>query len=115
MPYMRLDTNLNINKNTLSELITKTSSIISTFLGKPESYVLIHVNSDQSMIFAGSQEPLAYIELKSIELPKNQTEPLSSLLCDFVAEELNIPANRIYIEFTNIDRSMWGWNNKTFE
>lgn len=114
MPYMRLDTNVHLDAKTTQDLLKKASTKIATFLGKPESYVLIHIHAEQAMLFAGSSEPLAYIELKSIELPKAQTGSLSAVLCDFIAEELNIPAQRVYIEFTDISGSMWGWDGATF-
>ena len=114
MPYLKLDTNLELDNKTTQDLISKSSVKLATLLGKPESYVLIHINSGQTMMIAGSTDPLAYIELKSIGLTRDQTPSLSTLLCEFIAEELNIPANRIYIEFTDIPREMWGWDNRTF-
>ncbi len=114
MPYMKIDTNLSIDNETLQALLARVSSKVSTFLGKPERYVLIHINPGQALSFAGSQEPLAYIELKSIALPSEKTGQLSRELCDFLSDTLSIPPQRIYIEFSDIKRSMWGWNNKTF-
>ncbi len=114
MPYMKIDTNISVDDKTLQALLTGVSSKIATFLGKPERYVLIHINPEQTMCFAGSQAPLAYVELKSIALPTEKTEQLSSALCKFLTDTLNIPAQRVYIEFTNIERAMWGWDGKTF-
>lgn len=114
MPYLKLDTNLKLDAKTTQDLLGKCSSRISSVLGKSENYIMIHINSDQSMMFAGSPEPLAYLELKSIGLQYNQAQALSALLCEFIAEELNIHANRIYIEFTDIPREMWGWDGRTF-
>ncbi|RLD31936.1 MAG: hypothetical protein DRI73_07875 [Bacteroidetes bacterium] len=31
------------------------------------------------------------------------------------AETLNIPKERVYIEFSSAERHMFGWNGKTFE
>ena len=114
MPYMRLETNLELEDNTANELTVKASARLSTLLGKSENYVLIQINPSQTMLFAGSPEPLAYVELKSIGLPTSQAPTFSKALCDFIAEELNIAANRVYIEFTDIPRELWGWNGKTF-
>ncbi|MCK5919804.1 MAG: hypothetical protein KAG66_02615, partial [Methylococcales bacterium] len=38
----------------------------------------------------------------------------SRALCELVENELGIPADRIYIEFSNPERHMWGWNEGTF-
>lgn len=65
------------------------------------------------MLFAGSNEPTAYLELKSIGLPEPRTAELSKTLCHLMTE-LNISQNRVYIEFTDAPRAMWGWDGKTF-
>ena len=63
---------------------------------------------------AGTDAPLAYLELKSIGLPQSITPSASRALCDLVAGETGVPANRIYIEFSDAPRQMWGWNGDTF-
>ena len=83
-------------------------------LGKPEAYVMVSVETGANMLFAGTDEPLAYLELKSIGLPQSITAPASRALCNLVAGETGIATNRIYIEFTDAPRHMWGWDGDTF-
>ena len=66
------------------------------------------------VVFAGSTEPTAYCELKSIGLPAQRTSDYSKTLCQLVAQELGIAPSRTYIEFANATGDMWGWNNETF-
>ena len=66
------------------------------------------------MLFAGSNEPLAYLELKSIGLPADKTTQFSATLCDLISTTLSIQSDRIYIEFSDAPRHLWGWNGKTF-
>jgi len=75
---------------------------------------MIAIEPPQAMMFAGSTDPLAYLELKSIGLPESKTSQLSKALCDLVENKLGIPQSRIYIEFADAPRSMWGWNGGTF-
>jgi phenylpyruvate tautomerase PptA (4-oxalocrotonate tautomerase family) len=84
-------------------------------LGKPESYVMLTLERNPDMLFAGSNDPLAYLELKSIGLPASRTREFSAQLCELVGSELDIPSDRIYIEFSDVERGLWGWNGKTFE
>jgi hypothetical protein len=67
------------------------------------------------MIFGGSGAPLLYIELKSIGLPRDRTKILSSKLCEFLHDETGVSTDRMYIEFSDAERAMWGWNGTTFE
>jgi len=62
----------------------------------------------------GSDEPLAFLELKSIGLPESVTAGVSEALCQLVSSETGTSTERIYIEFTDAPRKMWGWNNGTF-
>jgi len=84
-------------------------------LGKPERYVMVEMQSSLSLSFAGSVEPAAFVELKSIGLPQEQTQHYSAALCDLITQQMEIPPERIYIEFTNASRALWGWNRTTFE
>jgi len=112
MPLLSIRTNINLNDlNSLASLASKTTA---NALGKPESYVMVAVEDQLTMLFAGSDEPTAYLELKSISLPESETKTLSSVLCQLINEQLDIEKNRIYIEFSNAERHMWGWNGSTF-
>lgn len=83
-------------------------------LGKPENYVMVILQTNPAMLFAGSDEPLAYLELKSLGLPEDKTADFSSRLCTLVSELLGVAPERTYIEFSSPARHCWGWNHSTF-
>lgn len=114
MPYLRIQTNLSIKDDKLTALLNQASQSVSEHLNKSENYVMVELNRNCPMLFAGSADDLAYLELKSINLPQEQTPKLSLALCHLLNQELGIRQDRIYIEFTNIERQNWGWNGKTF-
>ncbi len=115
MPYLKIQTNLNIDSSEATALAQKASKTVSELLGKAERYVMVALEDGTSMVFAGSNAPLAYLELKSIGLPPERTKSFSQALCSFIQNELSIPPERIYIEFDDAPRNMWGWNGDTFE
>ncbi len=112
MPYLSVQTNVNVPDE--AGLLTRLSQQAARMLGKPESYVMVHIASGAVMRFAGSAEPLAYVELKSLGLSKTETASFSAGLCTLLQDELGIDAGRIYIEFSSPERYMWGWNGGTF-
>lgn len=115
MPFLKIQINHAVDPSTAEGLLTKASRLMAEKLGKPESYVMVQLQKESSMLFAGSNAPLAYLELKSIGLPNSSsTSDLSSALCTLIEQELSIPKDRIYIEFANSPRDMWGWNGGTF-
>lgn len=114
MPYLKIQTNQEINEGTQKSLLEKASKAVSEQLGKPETYVMVTIDPPRPMLFAGSDAPAAYLELKSIGLPASATTNISASLCGLIGEVLSIDQNRIYVEFTNVERNMWGWNGGTF-
>jgi phenylpyruvate tautomerase len=114
MPYLKIQTNTGVDEAARTALMAKASQLVSEQLDKPERYVMVAFQACATMLFAGSDAPLAYLELKSIGLPAASTAGLSAALCDLMAQELDIPRERVYIEFADAQRNMWGWNGATF-
>ena len=114
MPYLRIETNLELDRQQVDTLLSSASQAMADQLGKPERYVMVEVIAGAHLMFDGNRDPAAYVELKSIGLPESQTQPLSRFLCDFLQNQLNIAPDRVYIEFIDIPRKFWGWNGSTF-
>jgi phenylpyruvate tautomerase len=114
MPYLSVTTNKAVAADKTESVLDLLSKKLSKSLGKPENYVMVEFRHNRALIFAGSADPAAYVELKSIGLPAVQVRPLSKLLCGILEEELQIDPARIYIEFVEAKGSHWGWNGSTF-
>lgn len=114
MPYLSIHTNVEISQEARPAFLKKASEAAAKALGKPESYVMVSLAAGQPMMFAGSNAPLAYLQLKSLGLPHDATSELSAALCAFMHDELGIESERIYIEFSGPERHMWGWKGATF-
>jgi phenylpyruvate tautomerase len=114
MPFLRIQTNQPMSDTEAHLLAARASAVVAEQLGKPERYVMISVESNPGMQFAGTDAPLAYLELKSIGLPQSLTTDTSRALCGMMTSAIGIEPDRIYIEFTDAPRKMWGWNNGTF-
>lgn len=112
MPLLELTTNTKINN--CQHIAQRASKLTADILGKPESYVMVKIQPEQALIFAGTDEPAAHVKLKSLGLPESNTADISSRLCSFINENLSISSARIYIEFSNPERHMWGWDKRTF-
>jgi len=98
-----------------SQMLRSFSSLLAKELGKPERYVMVGLAPRMDMSFAGSREPACYAELKNVgRLSADKVEKLSAILCDAIAKALALPRDRIYIEFTNADGALWGFDGGTF-
>ena len=112
MPYLKIQTNAEVSNK--ADLLKKLSSAASKGIGKPETYIMTALSQVDGMTFGGSSDPSVFLECKSIGLKADQTAGLSALLCSFCKEELNVPEDRVYIEFSSAEGVMWGWNGRTF-
>ena len=112
MPLLTIKTNIKLdNKNALAEAASLT---VANILSKPESYVMVLIEDEQCLMFAGEHQPCALLELKSLGLAENLTADFSTRLCDFIQIQTGIKTARMYIEFSNPERHMWGWDKRTF-
>lgn len=112
MPLLRITTNIPCQDH--PALLQQASQAVAEMLGKPERYVMVELHDQVSMSFAGTSEPLAYLELKSIGLPEDRTAEFSAQLCTLMHQTLGLAADRVYIEFANAGRHLWGWDGGTF-
>ncbi len=114
MPYLKLETNQNLLPESRLQHLNNLSKGVAKILGKSENYVMIAFEDSKPMFFAGNDQAAAFVELKSLGLPEEQTTAFSSALCELIETQMGIHKDRIYIEFSAPARHMWGWNGKTF-
>ena len=112
MPYFKITTNLEIESQKKAELLKLMTSFISENLNKPVKYIMVYIVDRADILMNNTNEPLSYVELLSIGL--SQIEILSKNICSFISQHLGVNPERIYIEFKDAPRNMFGWNNKTF-
>ena len=112
MPYLSIQTNNSVKDE--EKLVKEVSSLVASKLGKPESYVMVALQPEVTMVFGGEEGDAVFMQLKSIGLRESETEDLSAALCEFMDKKLGIDSSRVYIEFSNVNGSMWGWKGSTF-
>jgi phenylpyruvate tautomerase PptA (4-oxalocrotonate tautomerase family) len=114
MPLLKITTNQLLDQDGIDDFLAQASTSVASILGKPEKYVMVSMEHNPNMLFAGNPRMLAYLELKSIGLPDERTREISQQLCRLMEQQLAIPPERVYIEFNDAQRHMWGWNATTF-
>jgi len=112
MPVLQITTNVTVDDAT--SLAKQASGLVAEMLGKPENYVMVTVNDNADLVFAGTDDPCAHLVLKSLGLPEAETKAYSARLCAFIEQQLGVSPSRTYIEFVSPERHMFGWNNSTF-
>lgn len=116
MPLIKVKSSVSEpDRTTIESLLKNLSAKLVKHLGKPESYVMTAFESNIPMTFAGTFDPVCYVEIKSIgKMTSAQTKAMSEDFCQQIKDTLGVSANRIYIEFADAQGYLWGWNNSTF-
>ncbi len=116
MPLIKVQSSVaKPEKADIENLLKILSAKVAQHFGKPESYVMTVFESDIPMTFGGTTSPVCYIEVKNIgTMTSSQTKAMSGDFCQIIEDKLGVPANRIYIEFNDAQRHLWGWNSGTF-
>ena len=116
MPLIKVQSSVSEADTEVVQGLLKTlSGKLASHLGKPESYVMTAFEPGVAMTFAGTVDPVCYIEVKSIgNMSPAQTKAMSQDFCEVIQDKLGVPINRTYIEFADAERTMWGWNGATF-
>ncbi len=112
MPVLKVQTNAGIVDK--EAFMKEATALLSRVLRKPPQYIMIIPEPGTYMMFGENTGPAAFVELKSIGLPEEETADISAELCTFLENSLDVPQDRIYIEFSNAERHLFGWNGGTF-
>jgi len=114
MPYLAVTTNAEISKEISREFLQSASKTMAAGTAKPEAYVMVNLDAGRPLLFAGTDAPAAFLEVKSIGFPADGVQKLAASLCDLVSKHLGIPGERIYVTFQDVKAAMWGQNGETF-
>lgn len=116
MPLIKVQTSVaNVAPPQVETLLKGLSAQLAKHVGKPESYVMTAFEPNVAMTFGGTFDPVCYIEVKNVgTMSPTQTQAMSQDFCQTVSDAIEVPTNRIYIEFADAKGSMWGWNRSTF-
>ena len=118
MPLLQLHlSDQGIEHSTKDDIHRFGAKILSEEIGKSIDFVMVVINSGCSLSFAQDTKiSCAYIEVKNVgELSGDITKSMSKRLTNLVYDKLKIKPERIYIEFQESQRHLWGWNGDTFE
>jgi len=114
MPLLKLETTVVLTDDKRTALLPALSKILAETTGKPEGYVMITL-SQSAMLMSGKPGDAAFVDVRGIGgLSGDVNRRLSQKVCGLLNESLGVPPDRIYLNFTEIEASNWGWKGNTF-
>lgn len=114
MPTLSVQTNVKsaaVPDNLAKDLV----DVVAKALGKPKSYVVVHVQPDQLMSWGGTDDPCAIVNLGSIgQISKEKNIKTTQTISGRLEQALGIKDDRMYIMFTDLQSQNVGYTNTTF-
>ena len=114
MPLLRLETSVALPEDKRKALLASLSKAVAETIGKPEQYVMVTA-SQAATLMSGKPGDGAFVDLRSIGgLSDEVNRELSQQVCKLLKDSLGISPDRVYLNFTDVEASNWGWNGSTF-
>jgi phenylpyruvate tautomerase PptA (4-oxalocrotonate tautomerase family) len=114
MPLLRLETSAALPEDKRKALLASLSTAVAEIIGKPGQYVMVAA-SQAAMVMSGKAGDAAFVDIRSIGgLNDDVNRKLSQQVCKLVNDSLGISPDRVYLNFTDVEDSNWGWNGSTF-
>lgn len=115
MPLMTICTTASVEPGTWPALLKECSAKVASLCGKPEAYVMTLAQPALAMTMAGTDEPSCFVEIRSVgRWSGQQTRTTSQALCELLSKRLGVARERIYLNFTDVEGSHWGFDGSTF-
>jgi phenylpyruvate tautomerase PptA (4-oxalocrotonate tautomerase family) len=114
MPLLKLETTVTLSEDKRKDLLASLSKAVAGTIGKPEQYVMVTI-SQAAIVMSGKPGDAAFVDIRSIGgLSDEVNRKLSQQVCKLLFDFLGISADRVYLNFTDIDAGNWGWSGSTF-
>jgi len=114
MPLMTIRSAAEIDDTAVSSMLSACSAKLAEVLGQPEAYVMTLFDRPAGMTMAGAADPCCLVEIRSVvELSSDQTQAMAHAFCPMLAQHLGVPPSRVFLNFTDFRKAMWGFNGST--
>jgi phenylpyruvate tautomerase PptA (4-oxalocrotonate tautomerase family) len=114
MPLLKLETTVALPDDKRKALLASLSKTVAGTIGKPEQYVMVSMGQ-AAMAMSGKPGDAAFVDIRSIGgLTDDVNRKLSRQVCKLLNEALGLPADRVYLNFSDVEAGNWGWNGSTF-
>ena len=113
MPCIQLKTSVSVSAEHENNIKSRLGKAIELIPGKSETWLMVSISGDEHIWFKGNNKPAAFVDVSVFGRENAQAfNDLTAAICDILNDELNIPADRIYVKYSVT--AHWGWNGGNF-
>ena len=110
MALIRFETNVNIPDDKARIITQNLTRAVCRLTGEAPAETRVELAGNRRMRMADSDEPIAHMEIRDVEFPKDRAQELTRAVCPVLEEALGIRDNRVYIAVVSKRNSMWRVN-----
>ena len=113
MPFIDSKITLKVSEEKKEAIKSQLGKEIS-LIGKPESFLMVGFEDEYCLYMAGNKlEKGAYVAVRLFGNASSEAyDKLTGAICKIFEEELEIPANNVYVSY--VGTKDWGWNGGNF-
>ncbi|POM67793.1 Hypothetical protein PHPALM_16139 [Phytophthora palmivora] len=114
MPYARITSNVAKDSVDTVAVSTAVAETLNAVWGVPTQFMMVELNLGVPMFINLNDEPTAYVHARTIGNVDAEHNPKTiTALTKTVSEQLNVPAERVYVVLEDIKVGNWGANGVT--
>ncbi len=107
MALIRMQTNMNVFEDRVGLFTKKIIKAVAPALGEPETEIRVEIMGSRKMRMATSDEPIAHMEIRNVEVPKDHGDALAKAICPVVESVFAIQSHNVYIAVVSNHNTMW--------
>ncbi len=110
MPFIDAKISVAITPAQEENLKQRLGKAISLIPGKSETWLMLNIQPECHLYFQGSNsQPAAMVEVKLFGSASPAAyEKMTAEVTKILNSELNIPSNRVFVKYEEVQH--WGWN-----
>lgn len=114
MPFINAKISKAVSAQEKEAVKAEFGKAVSIIPGKSEEWLMVGIEDNYDLYFKGNQDaPTAYVEVKLYgKASPDVFDKMTAELCRIMEAELQIPQNRVFTVYHEMDN--WGWNGKNF-
>ena len=112
MPFIDSKITVPVKPEMKEELKSELGGAIK-LIAKTENWLMLRFVGDETMYFGGSDAPCLMADVCVFgKQSKESYAKMTAAVTELLSAECAVPADRIYVKYTEYDK--WGWNGGNF-
>lgn len=113
MPYINVKTNLPVSDLAQEQIKKQLGQAIPILHGKTEDWLMVCLEPECALWFAGSDEPAVMVEVAVYGGANAEDfDQLTARITDVLQAYLEVDPRRVYVKYQECE--YWGWNGSNF-